>query len=84
MVCKAEAERRASAAAESRSAAEAGGSQLQANVRQRSRLGVPLLGLGVTPSAPDAVLVARGSVPPVCVDRGSRKRIFCAVLPVSR
>jgi len=38
--------------------------------RQRSRLGVPLLVLGVTPSAPDAVLAAHDNVPPVGVDRG--------------
>jgi len=52
------------------------------SVRQHGRLGVPLLLLGVTPSAPDAVLAAHGSVPPVYVDHGSRQRIFCAVLPV--
>jgi hypothetical protein len=48
----------------------------------QARLGVPLLPVDVTLSAPDAVLVAHGSVPPVGVDRGSRKQIFCAVLPV--
>jgi hypothetical protein len=37
---------------------------------EHARLGAPLLPFDVTLSAPDAVLAAHGSVPPVCVDRG--------------
>ena len=54
----------------------------QARIKQRFHPGVPPLVLDVTPGVLDAVLATRGSVPPVVVDRGARRRIFCAVLPV--